>query len=399
MATRRAVTQQKQILKAELKAGVREGLYPPGDPAPSVRELAQRYQLSRTVVAQALQDLIEDGVLHSVPRVGTFFGRPESHSTGFYLLLLPYPVIANPQFMAVQSGFEEVVAAHGGSSLVMTQEAEQAHENGGTMPPLSGVLEMLESVGGKPRWTPRLPDHIPCVRFAHCQEANPSTDTVGFDNEAGGMVAAQHLLKQGFRSIAFLGLYSKGATEEFRYSAEREAGWRKAMTMAGLEAEGLAFVPPGEFSFLHPAQVAAARDAAWPLVRRPEIQAVIAASSLAAQGLFEALLLAEVPAAKWPTVVAFDDFSFGGECVVSTIRLPWEEIGRQAAELLWQRSHEQRPTTPRHILVPMKLIQRLTCRINWAATGRGPSLVGMTAGSGEFDMAQPLVERPVAAVH
>jgi GntR family transcriptional regulator len=50
----------------------------PGTPAPSERELVQRFGVARMTVRQALDALVTDGLLERVPGRGTFVARPKA---------------------------------------------------------------------------------------------------------------------------------------------------------------------------------------------------------------------------------------------------------------------------------------------------------------------------------
>ncbi|WP_340537099.1 GntR family transcriptional regulator [Nocardioides sp. GXZ039] len=53
----------------------------PGSPAPSERELVQRFGVARMTVRQALDALVADGLLERVPGRGTFVARPRREAT------------------------------------------------------------------------------------------------------------------------------------------------------------------------------------------------------------------------------------------------------------------------------------------------------------------------------
>lgn len=58
----------------------------PGSPAPSERELVQRFGVARMTVRQALDTLVSEGLLERIPGRGTFVARPKrmpSAITGF----------------------------------------------------------------------------------------------------------------------------------------------------------------------------------------------------------------------------------------------------------------------------------------------------------------------------
>jgi DNA-binding LacI/PurR family transcriptional regulator len=97
--------------------------------------------------------------------------------------------------------------------------------------------------------------------------------------------------------------------------------------------------------------------------------AVVAANDRVALGLLRALRESSLPEYQWPSIVGFDDDPELAAHLVTSLRLPWDELGRAAADLLWERSRGQLEGAATHRRVPMRLIPRLTCRKDWSATG------------------------------
>lgn len=72
-----AYYQLKQLIKQQIQ----QGDLKPGDQIPTEAEFCQRYNLSRTPVRQALQELVFEGLLVRTPGRGTFVARPRGTST------------------------------------------------------------------------------------------------------------------------------------------------------------------------------------------------------------------------------------------------------------------------------------------------------------------------------
>ena len=115
-------------------------------------------------------------------------------------------------------------------------------------------------------------------------------------------------------------------------------------------------------------QAGAARAAAirlLPLVRAGEVTAVVAANDASAASLLALLEREEVPEARWPALVGFDADPGAGRHWFTSLRLPWDELGRHAADLLWERAQGALPPNPQHREVAMRLIPRLSSRPQW----------------------------------
>lgn len=365
MASHQDTRERKRLLNEEMRRAYYDG-QEWGDKALSQRALSERYGLSMQTVGVELQKLVEEGVLYTIPRIGTFMGRPPAQTTEIYLLMSHQSPIGHALFDLVQTGFQERVAQLGGVSDALTFEDALSHLAHGEMPTLAGqfFLDTFHSplAGGLDFGA------APRVHYAGSDAEKTRFDTVDFDNEDGGEQATRHLLQVGHRMIAFLGLHgSEGETTEFEWSEQREAGWRRMMQRAGQDTRGLAFRPKTCRAAPTQTQIARACQTAVELLSHPGITAVIAANVYALHGLTEALRRLKIPAKQWPAIVCFDETPVSRASGVSYLRLPWEKIGGEAAQLLWERKTGRLVGPPQRRLVKMSLIPRLTCRPDWAS--------------------------------
>lgn len=358
----------------------------PGHPIPTERELAEHHSLSRTVVTQTLAELIDEGLLYKVPRQGTFVGRPRSGEFEFYLLAMPLgrrePDIVLP---FLQTGFEDRIAYLGGTPLTMALDKLTAHANNGELPHIAGVFEpfpISRDLAQAPQWS--ADEQTPRVYFESAGGVAGQADVVSFDNVSGGRQATQHLLGANYRRIAFLGIHPHSAPEgeEFwGWSRQREAGWRLALQEAGLwgnHSEAMTFCCDFPHLIGERNQLAAAHSAAQPLIERlierRDIEAVVAANDTVAMGLLDALRAADVPSTRWPAIIGFDNLPMASGHVLSSLRLPWEEVGQVAADLLWERRHGLLTGDAQQRSIAMRLIPRLTCRSDWSLSARHSAL-------------------------
>lgn len=364
MATHKETSLRKRALLEYLRAAYAAGTHPEGE-ALSLRALGERFELSMQTVGAQLQILVAEGVLYTVPRVGTFLGRNPARAAEPFLLLSRHPRSRNSLVDKALTGFEERIArenrysltlAHGDSSEWLTAEALAA----------TAGLFVFDA----------LPDScaatlanlaLPVVGFGTENVAGAVADRVNFDDEGGGRVATRHLLDMGHRRVAYLGLHH-GPTNHsgFLWSAKRATGWKQMMATAGLESHGLELCPQRAQPVTRQEQREAAEAMAQSLVQDPSITAVVAANCYAASGLMAALRSAALPSTLWPAIVTFDNAPDDGQAAVTYLRLPWEKLGEEAAQLLLQRRSGALTGAPRRVLVPMSLIPRLTCRRHWA---------------------------------
>jgi LacI family transcriptional regulator len=123
--------------------------------------------------------------------------------------------------------------------------------------------------------------------------------------------------------------------------------------------ESLAFHPP-TFPGREPdLMIAGARATAERILALPGISAVVASNDCAAIGLCRALQEHALPRERWPAIIGFDGRMSAVDYVLTSLRLPWEEVGRTAADYLWERRNGSYRGQPRLRQIPMRLIHRV----------------------------------------
>ena len=365
MATRSETAKLKAQLRRDLRAARQGGDWGAGELATSQRALAEKYGLSTFTVRQELKKLADEGVLHCVERVGTFAGTPTPSASEFYLFAVHQLPMIDWQMRQLQQGFEDAIAARGGSVLMMAREEVVARSARSALPPLAGVFDLAYRIGHE-RWADVLRPNLPSVTIATRFETRPGCDLVSFDDREGGAMATRHLMARGHRDIAFLAVHSlQQESSLVDWSAEREAGWRASMESEGLQWRDLAFHPAHDVFNGDPHNEQSILTARA-LLKNPEITAVVAANDWAALGLLKALHQSKISPRKWPSIIGFDNNPQAQDQLLTSLRLPFDELGRAAAGLLWERRHGNAPPQQQHKSVAMKLVPRLSCQPDWS---------------------------------
>ncbi|MFI6391164.1 LacI family DNA-binding transcriptional regulator [Nonomuraea sp. NPDC050547] len=150
------------------------------------------------------------------------------------------------------------------------------------------------------------------------------TKVVEYDNEGGAFAVTDHLITQGHRQILFL-----GGPALFSTTVARLAGHRRALELRGLDyADEL--VQPGPLS----------RRFGYERVREllaegAGFTAIFAANDNVAAGAMQALEAAGLTVPGDMSVVGYDDVPLAQELRprLTTVRIPLEEMGRQAVRL------------------------------------------------------------------
>ena len=141
--------------------------------------------------------------------------------------------LANPYFAEITVGIDEalgelglaLVLGHCGESIAQQAKflnAAREHNVEGLilMPAIGTTRQIVEDV---------LAWHIPLVLVSR-YVAGAATDYAGLDNQAGSVLATEHLLTLGHERIAFVGANSRTST-----GRDRLRGYRSALRTAGIK--------------------------------------------------------------------------------------------------------------------------------------------------------------------
>ncbi|MEU1348179.1 LacI family DNA-binding transcriptional regulator [Streptomyces sp. NPDC005775] len=176
-------------------------------------------------------------------------------------------------------------------------------------------------------------------------EPLPSVDS---DNFEGARGAVEHLVSRGRRSIATI----TGRLDV--YAAQRRLdGYRRALSDAGHEPDER-LIAPADFS--EEAGVRAMREL---LARRPDVDAVFAASDLMAAGARQVLREAGRRIPDDVALIGFDDSAVARHMdpALTSVRQPIEEMGRAMTRVLLDQIAGENTERPQ-IVLPTELVVR-----------------------------------------
>ncbi|MFW0793705.1 LacI family DNA-binding transcriptional regulator [Gordonia sp. CPCC 205515] len=184
--------------------------------------------------------------------------------------------------------------------------------------------------------------------------AHPSFSTVAFDDEEAGHLLAAHLLDRGHDRLAYLhepqrsGDYVSPAMLRLR-------GIRRALREAGHDDDAcVEMILPGT-------DFAAARHFAPTLVERSDgPTAVIAHHDVLAAGLLTELRTIGTAVPEAIAIAGFDDGALAEGLGLTTVRQPFVDSGRQAAQILRAQIQTQGQYATRTLLAPELVIRQTT---------------------------------------
>jgi len=172
---------------------------------------------------------------------------------------------------------------------------------------------------------------------------------VDVDNEGGAQQAVAHLLDSGRRRIGVI-----AGPQDMGVGVARLAGYWDALKDAGV-ARDETLVTYGDFS-----ERSGVRATVQLLDRRPDVDAIFAASDLMAVGALRALRDAGKQVPGDVAVVGFEDSTLARQTdpPLTTVFQPVEAMGREMARLLVARIGGE--PAGQHVLLDTHLVGRLS---------------------------------------
>jgi len=274
------------------------------------------------------------------------------HSRTVGLIVLD---VGNPFFTSVVRAAEDAASVHGSAVLLgdsghaAGREAnyidlfQEQRVQGLLISPVGDVTERLDLLRER---------GVPTVLVDRLADESRFS-SVSVDDDAGGYLAARHLLDTGRRRLAFVG----GPTS-IRQVSDRLQGAQRAVkeepdaTLEVLTSEGMT--------------VLAGRSVGNMLVERGPEQlpdGIFCANDLLALGVMQSLTMTHtfrIP--EDVALIGYDDIDFAVSAVVplSSIRQPTEALGRTAIELLTEEVESQNATHRAVVFTPELVVRQST---------------------------------------
>lgn len=344
---------------AILEMRIRTGAYAPGSWLDPERQLASEFGVNRGTIRRAISRLADAGMISCRAGHRPVVLQPKDRGREPAAIAL---LMGNePKFHAFQlvaRGCEPVLRANGYRLLFMDTwgvryvctEREIAALDSLIEHPVAGVILWCQNpVASLSRLQFLQQGGCPIVSIDR-EVPGSATDFVGIDNLDAARSATEHLLSLGHRRIGHL-----TRPEETSPVREREQGYRRALENAGIRIdENIIFrlrsdeTPETDQQWA--AQFAEMPDRPTALFAVNDILALRVINLLRNRGL-------RVP--EDIAVVGFDDVESHSvqEPFLTTLRQPYESVGRHAADLIVERLRS--PDAPlRHIVLETTLVRR-----------------------------------------
>lgn len=350
-------------ISAELRSAILGGKYPEGTRIPSEAELGKAFGASRLTVARALRELQLEGLVSRRAGSGTYSHRPRVAAGHVFGLLIPdfgrteiFEPICRGMMHAPHASSHSLLWGPSATSdppsseqaLQLCQQYIANRVSGVFFAPLELVPDMDEVNNRIIELLAQA--RIPVIMLDRCFLPYPNRapyDLIGIDNRRAGYMATDHLLKLGFRKIAFLARAHSASTVDARIAGHREA----------LLAYGVSCMPdmvhrgdPDDADFIGRA------------LARNSVEALVCANDHTAAQAMRSLFTLGWRVPEDIRIVGIDDVKYASllQVQLTTVHQPCGEIGAAALSAMLERVNY--PGTPtRDILLPVKLVVRESC--------------------------------------
>ncbi len=244
--------------------------------------------------------------------------------------------ISSPYFGAFIQGVEQVVRAEGIHLMVSSGYADAALEQASVDFLLErrcdGLVVQSDALDDEALIALVQGGDTPVVLFGR-SVAEIASSCVVLDNELGGALATEYLLRHGHRHIGHV-----AGPLSYADARDRLMGYRRTLEAAGIGFDERYVV---ESTFL---EEGGAQAAARLLERAPELTAIFVANDQMAAGAMRTLREGGHVVPDDVSVVGYDDVFLARYLTptLTTVRQPLVEMGRAAADLLLERLDGER---------------------------------------------------------
>ncbi|MFH1851271.1 MAG: GntR family transcriptional regulator [Candidatus Neomarinimicrobiota bacterium] len=339
-----------------LREQIEQGVFKPGDRVPTEEELSRVTGLARATIRQAIQNLVNMGLLVRKRRLGTFVLEKVATARNNTIIGLLIPDIRRGYAPVLARGVQDE-AAKSKHSLILCDtddlfvradfHADRMIENS-----VGGVIFVPTAVSDEQNQ--KILDkfqrnNIPVVLVDRTLPSN-DWDYVTADNITGAYEMTEYLIKRGHRRIAIT-LSTLISTE-----CDRLEGYRRAFRDHGLPVdEKLIFAHSGPFAegrYIQIAEKIFKSDL--------NVTAVFAGHDRIALVFFAVAKKLGISIPEDISVVGYDDLNFT-TVALTTIHQPIYEMGQESLKLIMSRINGDL-SEPQRIVLKSYLVERSSVR-------------------------------------
>lgn len=351
-----------QRIKEALLGDIKRGNYTPGQPFVTQQGICARFGVSRITADRAINELVEAGILFRRRGHGTFVaerGMPggifASQSGGQSIgCIMSY--IHSGHSLALMHGIERRLRESNCSVLLFnSEETVETEEDNLLRARRAGVDGLIvypvDGFANATHFERIRQEGIPLVMVDRYYPMIP-TDVIVPDNVDAGYQVARRLIQQGHRRIGIV--WSEiGCTSVH----ERLIGYQRALQEAQLPIDTCLSALRPYYSFPESERLALLTE--WRAMPDPPT-AIITVSGRVLTRLTQDLLTLKVRLGEEITLASMDSIDPDASLAIAEVQvtLPSFRMGYEAASLLLERLHGERPSTAQHRILPVEVSLR-----------------------------------------
>ncbi len=352
----------KQIYE-DIVNQIRSGKLKVGDKLKTQHELVEMYDVSLITVKKALSDLINEGILYARVGRGSFVARLPSKIDHTKHLTIAYILkdLDNPYYQNIVSSIESNLSNNDCNMMLYSSDNQRDREEQkiryfidmgvsglilGSMSHIPFTSSLINELHEK---------QFPFVMISYTDD--PSVCFIGTNQEKGGFIATDHLIKTGYSDIGYV-----NGEEGNLVGEARKRGYIKALTEHNL---------PVNENYLYRIKLNGKRDdfkSGYDVGKefcnrsvRP--RAMFIYNDLSALGFIDALTKFKLKVPEDVAIIGFDDSASGSLSPnsLTTVHQPTDKIGKLAVKNLLKMIHGESVDPHNKRILNPKLIVRESC--------------------------------------
>jgi LacI family transcriptional regulator, galactose operon repressor len=326
---------------------------------PTIYDVAELSGVSISTISRALNapeklnNETRARVFDAIDRLG-FVPKAEARAralrqTGRIGVVTPF--FTAPSFVQRLRGVASVLSKSKYELVIYTVDSARRLHGYISSIPLTGNLDglIIMSLPVHDKDVQRMLEHgleTVLIEYPH-----PKLNSIEIDDERGGAMAAELLLRKGHRRIAFVGDINPPEAFALHPISKRLLGFQKRLKRADVN------LPKKYVRHAANTQEESRRVARDLLSLDEPPTAIFAAADIQALGVLKTAREMNLDVPGRLAVVGFDDIDTADQAELTTISQHLDESGRQAAEMLVSRiAHPNRPL--QHIQLALTLVER-----------------------------------------
>lgn len=340
-------------IKDSLLEDIKSNTLHVGDRISSEWELSRNHKVSRSTVTRALDILGKEGFLSKVAGVGTFVAVPKPTISLKRTGRIAFVFASERQFSGEEYHYQVFEAVKKETQREAIDLLFSLVSNNDDKESIIKALTGTGDIDGmilSPTLNSRvineiIKTNIPVALYGN-EFRGIETDVVIPDNAKGGYDLTKYLIKLGHKKIAF----ASGKREDTRFD-NRFAGYKQALKEAGLDFDENLL-----WHYYEP-------DSVDKEILTISPTAIFGANDAIAMGIIKAIQRLGKKVPEDISVAGFDDRIFASYTspALTTVRIPKEEMGKEAIRLLLERINNPGRLRSK-VILPTELVIRNSCR-------------------------------------